>query len=173
MLCFLRGKKLFKMDRNTYRGRGFVRVQRFPERYEKTAFVYGDFHKDYDGSLYHYITKLPDMENEFQTSFYNIESNTVTQCTGLKDKNGTPIFEGDFIKYTKHKGYMLPDFIAEVQWINSSACFGYKRNDVPDWSSPTPFVKHDELKSDFLNFVEVVGNIWDNEISELVAQHSI
>ena len=56
MLCFLRGKKLFKMDRNTYRGRGFVRVQRFPERYEKTAFVYGDFHKDYDGSLYHLIT---------------------------------------------------------------------------------------------------------------------
>ena len=53
-------------------------------------FVYGDFHKDYDGSLYHYITKLPDMENEFQTSFYNLESNTVTQCTGLKDRNGTP-----------------------------------------------------------------------------------
>jgi len=68
---------------------------------------------------------------------------------------------------------VLPNFIAEVQWINDSACFGYKRNDVPDWSSPTPFVEHDELQNDFLNYVEVVGNIWDNEISELVAQHSI
>ena len=42
-----------------------------------------------------------------------------------------------------------------------------------DWETPTPFVEHDELQNDFLNFVEVVGNIWDNEISELVAQHSI
>ena len=40
-------------------------------------------------------------------------------------------------------------------------------------TSPTPFVEHDELQNDFLNYVEVVGNIWDNEISELVAQHSI
>ena len=168
------GFKIKKMDRNTYRGRGFVRVQRFPERYEKTAFVYGDFHKDYDGSLYHLITQLPDLDtDDWQTKQYNVEANTVTQCTGLKDKNGTPIFEGDFIKYNQHKGYVLPNFIAEVQWINDSACFGYKRNDVPDWSSPTPFVEHDELKTDFLNFVEVVGNIWDNEISELVAQHSI
>ena len=85
--AFCQGFKIIQMDRNTYRGRGFVRVQKFPERYEKTAFVYGDFHKDYDGSLYHYITKLPDLDNEFQTSFYNVESNTVTQCTVLKDKN--------------------------------------------------------------------------------------
>ncbi len=111
--------------------------------------------------------------DDWQTKQYNVEANTVTQCTGLKDKNGTPIFEGDFIKYTKHKGYMLPDFIAEVKWLNDSACFGYKRNDVPVWSSPTPFVEHDELQTDFLNYVEVVGNIWDNKIEELVAQHSI
>lgn len=164
----------YQMDRNTYRGRGFVRVQKFPERYEKTAFVYGDFHKDYDGSLYHFITQLPDLDtDDWQTKQYNVEANTVTQCTGLKDKNGTPIFEGDFIKYNQHKGYMMPNFIAEVQWINHSACFGYKRNDVPDWSSPTPFIKHDELQNDFLNYVEVVGNIWDNDFAGLVAQHSI
>ena len=57
--------------------------------------------------------------------------------------------------------------------FNDSACFGYKRNDVADWSSPTPFVEHNELQNDFLNYIEVVGNIWDNKISELVSQHSI
>ena len=97
----------------------------------------------------------------------------ISICTMVKDRNGNLIYEGDFIKYSQHKGYMLPNFIAEVQWINDSACFGYKRNDVADWSSPTPFAEHDELQNDFLNFVEVVGNIRDNEISELVSQHSI
>ena len=58
-MLFCQGFKIIQMDRNTYRCRGFVRVQRFPERYEKTAFVYGDFHKDYDGSLYHLITQSP------------------------------------------------------------------------------------------------------------------
>lgn len=80
---------------------------------------------------------------------------------GLKDKNGTPIFVGDYIKYTEHKGYLLPNFIAEVVWMNDSACYGYKRNDVPEWSRPTPFVKHDELQADFFNYIEVVGNIYD------------
>ena len=43
----------------------------------------------------------------------------------------------------------------------------------PDMVTILKLIEHDELKTDFLNFVEVVGNIWDNKISELVAQHSI
>ncbi len=162
------------MDRNTYRGRGFVRVQRFPERYEKTAFVYGDFHKDYDGSLYHFITQLPDLDtDDWQTKQYNVEANTVTQCTGLKDKNDNPIFEGDYFIYKKHPKYTMDSFIGQVVWIEESACFGYIKLKGSYNFIPTPFAEHDELKHDVLNFLEVVGNIFDNKIDELVAQHSI
>ena len=136
--------------------------------------VYGDLYNNCDrGVNQNFIVR--DNENIGTGEHILVDSYTtgISICTMVKDRNGNLIYEGDFIKYSQHKGYMLPNFIAEVQWINDSACFGYKRNDVPNWSTPTPFVEHDELQNDFLNFVEVVGNIWDNEISELVARHSI
>ncbi|CAB4131375.1 YopX protein [uncultured Caudovirales phage] len=84
---------------------------------------------------------------------------TVGQFTGLTDKNGKMIFEGDIINHEEHKGYLLPNFKAEVLWIEEYSCFGYKRLDIPKWNYPTYFTEHDELKTDFLNYVTLIGNI--------------
>lgn len=86
----------------------------------------------------------------------------VNMGTGLLDCKDKQIFVDDIFKYSKHRGVMLPDFTATVVWIAERACFGYKRHDVPDWSNPKPFCDFDELKTDLLAFVEVVGNVYNN-----------
>jgi hypothetical protein len=86
---------------------------------------------------------------------------TVCEYTGLNDKNGKMLWEKDILHHKEHKGYLLPDFKAHVLWVDEYACFGYKRLDLPDWNYPTYFTEHDELKSDFLDFSEIIGNIHD------------
>jgi len=44
-------------------------------------------------------TKGMAAEGHFDCEIIRIDANTITQCTGLKDKTGRLIFEGDAVKY--------------------------------------------------------------------------
>lgn len=76
---------------------------------------------------------------------YEVDPETVCQCTGLTDKNGRSIFELEMITIDSEKGYFV------VEWYPETAKF---------------VISNDDVTFDFDDFwngkIEVIGNIFDN-----------
>ena len=72
------------------------------------------------------------------------------QCTGLKDKNGTEIYEGDRVRFD-YTGNV--DFFGEVIWLEHRASFGVRYKNTFE-------TFEDVLMDHNMNCFEVVGNIF-------------
>ena len=82
---------------------------------------------------------------------YEVIPETVGQYTGLTDKNGKKIFEGDILKY---KNFISKYNIGFVMYGNG--CFSVK--DIHSDNRPAIDIVLHESKKD----IEVIGNIHDN-----------
>lgn len=88
---------------------------------------------------------------------------TVGQYTGLTDKNGKRVFEGDIIK-THYANVVKSDFVELVVFNNGKYCGMAKLEGGGRIFAPladgVPHVKQD--KSIYMDCMEVIGNIHDN-----------
>nr|DAX46487.1 MAG TPA: YopX protein [Caudoviricetes sp.] len=80
---------------------------------------------------------------------WHIDADTVGQYTGMHDKNGTKIFEGDIIDFLYRSGY---DDYGIVQYDADETEFGFVYNSIYEGLG-----RHYQSKD-----IEVIGNIFDN-----------
>lgn len=85
------------------------------------------------------------------------ENTTVCQFTGLHDKNGKEIYEGDFIRsFDSNRNEILH----YIEWDNSNARFVAVLKSNSELSMPMKSSISQEWMTDMEK--EVIGNIYDN-----------
>ena len=113
------------------------------KRKDNGEWVYGDLLKNID------CIKIREREKDITriAKSYEVIPETVGQYTGLKDKNGKMIFEGDIVtglfNYTDIIGHIVYGSDATF-FIERKGLYGIGLNNAEDW-------------------LEVVGNIHDNK----------
>lgn len=111
--------------------------------------AYGDLTRFQDGTI----------SIEVGIRYYGVDPNTVGQYTGMTDKNGTKIFEGDIIERSVKEefvGRVKPE-VYEVQWKSSIGSY-YLRM-VSPYEDKVCFCGLPWWTSDSC---EVIGNIHDD-----------
>lgn len=129
------------------------------KRVDNGEWVYGDLFQNFDGRAFVGELVVTDYKGtaddrfDLGIGFYEIDSSTICQCTGSKDKNGKLIWENDIVAYwdtySTENGQAEADCIGKVVWDTETISF-----QVTNRLSAESYEVLDECS--------VIGNIFDN-----------
>lgn len=91
-----------------------------------------------------------------------VDPATIGQFTGLTDKNGKLIFEGDII-HAHYANVKTAEFVEEVVFNNGRFCGLFNEAEATMWTTLPDGVPHlPQDKSVYMDWCEVIGNLHDN-----------
>lgn len=137
-------KEILFRGKAVNRDRGYHRTD-----YKNGEWVYGLITKLYDER---FPTLPAEMRDEYGVSSIEIDYKTIGQYTGLTDKNGTKIFEGDIVSTDLDRPYNIVVF--------RDGCFMFNCNDGGQdyYDIMLPILRSEHT---YYEYGEVIGNIHD------------
>lgn len=113
----------------------------------------------------HCVCECPQVISKVDIVHYEVEENTIGQYTGLKDKNGKEIYEGDILRSNEYPFNCdgVDNYYAEIVWVDNVCGFYRVTHKKPN--STVSGISHGNcspLVEEDIESFEIIGNIHDN-----------
>lgn len=110
--------------------------------------------------VFNFINKAPYItieyfDNEYEyTHTFEEDEIIIEQCTGLKDKNGKLIYDGDYIRSVNQDTKDRPDLQVGHIWVDEMGCRWIKfKTEELSWNDFCSLIDYDATLE-----IEVIGN---------------
>ena len=138
----------------------------FRGKYSKKSpdWIEGSFHRDEDTNICEIAYRYYKKEGETKAGIWVygvVDPETVGQYTGLKDKNGKKIFEGDIVRLTDEHNEM--EWTAVVVFGNPNCDYnwGWQLNAIEEFDGNKDILLWVDMEESGA-YCEVIGKIHDN-----------
>ena len=142
----------------------------FRGKYSKKSpdWIEGSFHRDEDTNICEIAYRYYKKEGETKAGIWVycvVDPETVGQYTGLKDKNGKKIFEGDIVRLTDEHNEMEWTAVVVFGNPNGDYNWGWQLNAIEEFDGNKDILLWVDMEESGA-YCEIIGNIHDKKLED-------